>query len=183
MYDNQHDASQYLKRSVIRYKKEAVLVEGVEGRGGLPLLFIRNLKTNEQHLIKVDSPNLDYSPVPLGYGEINGQAFYICRQPARRWKQGLAQESIRCLGGGMVELQYDRLAHRKVLATIITGKYKSFKKAKEEGGAFHRNFAIDIIGRKRHLEYKGRRIGTLVAGRIALEERYDYLENLLEELV
>ncbi len=181
MYENGADAKQYLRNSIIRHKGEPVMMEDIEGVRGTPKLYLRSLKTRDVEIVRIDSPEIDFSPVPLGYGEVEGEGtFYAARRPHRRWKQGLSQENLGMLGNS-VGIDLGRNRDLKALRNTILGKFKAFKLAAKEVGPFHREFSVYIVGRVKHLEYKGRRVGSINDGRPSLEEKFNYLENLLEE--
>lgn len=170
-----------LNGTIVRTDDRAVRVETISGRGKVVCTVLR---TDE--MIEVKWNNLDITPVPLGYVNSGGSAFYLTRIPMRRdWKQGLRGNNMGTSNGRLLERLSDR-----VLAKTIENTYPSFKEVFEtmvkEGGAilsraFSRNFSIT---NRLEIEYKGRfSIGKIDEANSTYElyPKFDWAREALEE--
>ena len=129
--------------------------------------------------------DIDLTPIKLGYSNYNGKTKYIMRTPARRWKQGVDNQSVKTLstywneffhmGGG--DFRY-----------TFSGKYPTLQvaikrvKQKNYPVAFSRVFALLPENK---LEYKGKDVvGTITdLGMPILDRKFMWLEEALRENV
>ena len=145
MYDNVQDAQRYLDHSIIRIRKTPILVRGCYEVDGEVLLSIRYLRSGKQRTIPIKDKSLNFKPVPLGYGvDSRGSTFFAYRQPRRKWKQGLHQESLSFQRNLIGKVRIDSRLDKVALANTIQGRFKSFEEALEEGGVFHRFFQVTL---------------------------------------
>lgn len=84
-----------LKDSIIRYKGVPVVVNEVLDRPRGFMLAICPLtdRFNNKN-VSINSKNLDYTPVPLGYCNSEFGAEWLYRRPARSYRQGLHSVNI-----------------------------------------------------------------------------------------
>ena len=137
--------------------------------------------------------DLDITPVPLGYINLGGRAYYTCRSSVRKdWKQGLRNTTLRVLDPG-VRLMIDE-AVLKELGNTIEDVFPAFKDALKNVAkglvrsvAFSRDFAIarsetDEGEVKNVLRYKGAyEVGEVSrAGDITLHPNYNWLAESVE---
>lgn len=177
MYDTKKDALRYLKDSIIRYKKEPVVVVDCRGNGKAVSLYLQPLTGGRIEICNINNPDLDFEPVPLGYGMDNeGDIFYFKRIPSRMWKQGLHNNNLRTIS---IKTRDPFGKRNTLLRNCIKGVKVSFKEALEDGGVFHRFFRVDFP----FLFYKEQLIGAVSKqGEFTLEEKYSYLENYVREV-
>ncbi len=140
-------ANMRLGRTIIQFKGSPCWVEEVRGDWSASA---RSLSSGKALLIADirDKSEVDVTPVPLGFCDIEGTARYLSRMPARRTKQGLSQESLHCEGIQVPDF-YRSQGLCKALSAVISNEYESFRncyKHVDAGGvtskAFHRNWAI-----------------------------------------
>lgn len=137
--------------------------------------------------------DLDITPVPLGYINLGGRAYYICRSSVRKdWKQGLRNTTIRVLDPG-ARLMIDE-AVLKELGNTIEDVFPAFKDAlknvlmgRGRSIAFSRDFAIarsedEEGGVKNVLRYKGAYTAGEVSreGGINLHPNFNWLAESVE---
>ena len=133
----------------------------------------------------VPAVELDLIPVQLGYVNCVKTAYYACRTPARRYKQGLRKDNLICTGlNGM----YIDLGLRKLCDTILN-RFPTFKECVSgvkayKSVAWHRDWAMDNAGL---VYYRGSDIvGRVVKGgeqtHVVLDESYSYLLEALVEV-
>jgi len=181
MYDdNLEYAKGRLEGTVVRVGNEPVLVMGVNAVGGkivsrvVPLDDLGNEK-----IVKVADLNLE--PVPLGYVNHQGGAYYVTRKPMRRdWKQGLRQNNICFVGAeGFYDMPwYD-------IQKTILGEYPKpldaidqVTRGRLKSVAFSRDFSVD---NQRRLNYKGRHVVGTYDKMFTLSPKYNYLNEYLQE--
>lgn len=131
--------------------------------------------------VSVPAVELELTPVKLGYCNFNKKAFYVCRIPSRRYKQGLRKDNMRCtaLNGGAARLEYAQLAN------TIMGVFPDFQKCIDNvvnlhSMAWNRDWAMDKLG---FVYYRGTDIvGSLVDGKVVLSTQFAYLKEALAEV-
>ncbi len=96
MFLTLHDAKMRLEHTVIRHKADPVYVHSVDQPRVNYTLFIEYLRTNVKDKIPIKDPTLDFSPVPLGNINHEGNVYYASRTPQRMWKQGLHMDNFMC---------------------------------------------------------------------------------------
>lgn len=132
-------------------------------------------------VIEVPAVELDLTPVKLGYCNYNKKAYYVCRMPARRYKQGLRIDNLHCssLLGSPARLQYEYLTN------TILGVFPSFAKCvdsvkKLHSLAWHRDWAMDNMGTIYH---RGTDVvGMLENGKVVLTPQFKHLKEALAEV-
>lgn len=132
-------------------------------------------------VVEIPARELELTPVKLGYCNFNKKAFYVCRIPSRRYKQGLRKDNMLCkaLSGAAARLEYAQLAN------TIMGVFPDFKKCVASvtalhSMAWHRDWAMDKDGR---VYYRGTDIvGSLVEGKVVLSTQFAYLKEALAEV-
>ena len=176
IYELARDASLYLVDSIIRYNSEPVFVRGV---GGNFEVVANNLAKGGLVKFNLNSELVDLTPIPLGYLNTRGRAFYVSRKPKRSWRQGLSSSNLR-------NPRHWELVLSKRLANLINGDYPPFLEVLvkfKDGGeveemAFSRRFAISREG---SLYYKGEEVGHLKDNNLTLHNDYQYLTEVLRE--
>lgn len=184
------DLEQLYGKSIVLYKGKPVKVLTFNLREATVLSLITGRKMH------VEFKAEDFKP-PVGrIGFINhgGHAFYVMRNPVRRFSIGHTQYNtvVRVLDGHR-DNQY--AAYEQVRALNVKGwgaalmnDYPPFKNAigiaKETEGscAFDKQFAVDA---ERNIYYKHRCVGTIPPrttklGRIQFQPEFQYLELLVE---
>lgn len=129
----------------------------------------------------VPAIELELTPVKLGYCNFNRKAYYVCRIPSRRYKQGLRKDNMSCraLSGAPARLEYSQLTN-----TII-GVFPDFQKcvanvANLHSMAWHRDWAMDKAG---CVYYRGTDIvGHIVEGKVVLATQFTHLKEALAEV-
>lgn len=132
-------------------------------------------------MVHVPAVELDLTPVKLGYCNYNKKAYYTCRIPARRYKQGLRMDNLYCRGlqGLPARLQYEHLTN------TIMGVFPSFEKCldsvkKLNSMAWHRDWAMDREGTIYH---RGTDVvGMLQKDKVVLTPTFEYLKEALAEV-
>ena len=131
--------------------------------------------------VTVPAVELELTPVKLGYCNFNKKAYYVCRIPSRRYKQGLRKDNMLCraLSGAPARLEYAQLAN------TIMNVFPDFKKCLDSVAvlhsmAWHRDWAMDKGG---SVYYRGTDVvGSLVEGKVVLSTQYTYLKEALAEV-
>jgi hypothetical protein len=181
-------AGMRLSGTVIRYKGRPTYIARVRGNWDAEAIDMET--GNNIHITSIiDESLVDVSPVPLGFCQIGETARYLCRQPARRNKQGLSQESVHCEGMPIPNI-FGSASLLKALSSTIVNNYVTFKKAlvavrKQEGRslAFHRNWAVFNSGESLHILYKFfGSVGKVdEEDHIILNKDFDYLKETLQD--
>ena len=190
-YDKADYAKERLSNTVIRINNKVVYVSHREGWN----YEVYDLKSRETEVVDLRKADVDLNPVPLGYINKGGSAYYTTRRPVRRWKQGLDQEALRVIVGD------NDVRHAMVMGLLtstsivdcIENKYPSINKAVTsiaKGGcssmAFCRSFAIGNLKGKRGtytLLYKGTGVGLVTKKGVDLSSKYSYLKESIEEVL
>jgi len=135
----------------------------------------------------LNSEQLDISPVPLGFCQMEESASYLMRIPRRRTKQGLSEDSINSHDAPRNSIMESK-AYSQSLGNTIINKYPPLKAAlKMLGKGFNsvgiaRNWALYHQGTRILLLYKYHgQVGELANGVFSLTEEYRYLQESLDE--
>jgi len=162
---------------------ELVFVKHIGGKPNNVVTFSDNQDGDDVGKGKLR--DVDLTPIKLGYSNFGGKAKYIMRTPARRWKQGVDNQSVKVLS-----TYYQDYFHIDGgdFTYTFKGKYptlnNAIKSVKKYGKplAFSRVFAL-LPGNK--LEYKGKSIVGSVTdlGMPILDRKYMWLEEVLRENV
>ena len=195
MYDSLHDAQMRLDGCIIRVGPHPVRVISIEegydernDRDGYKVYF-RYLKSNREDYTMLIEENVDISPVPLGYVNLDTETVYTQRIPERRWKQGLCAEGFHAIG--RASLITEVFNNGTCLADTILGNYPPFKNSLQLmqhpqtiSTAFCRIFAIQ---KKEENEYLlmhiGREVGKIENERPTLNNSFTHLTEALGEVI
>ncbi len=185
-------ANMRFSRTIIKYEGDACWIDNVNNNWTADA---RRLSDNKPFTIPNirDQKKVDVVPVSLGFCDIGGTARYLSRMPARRTKQGLAQESMFCEGVGVPNFYNDRALSRS-LDNTISNNYPCFKECYIKVGkdlvvsqAFHRNWAIwkkpstgDLCVLFKHFGNVGIANSD---GTITLSPEFQYLQETYQEEV
>lgn len=187
MYDNERDAKRYLQDSVIRVGKKPIYVSSIFTVRGKQTVKYFPLGSYQTKIIALDDEDLNFNPVPLGYGKsCRGypSVGYFHRYPARMWKQGLSWDSLKILtneeGYFFYNIRED-IESSKILLDVIKGKKVSYDRAfkGENCGIFSRKWAVHPISKS--VLYKGKLVGKAEKNKILLLPEYGYLDKVAEE--
>lgn len=186
-YDSWDYARQRLDGTVVRANGKVTYLQHIDGW----IFHLRNIEDGgdiEQHDIR--NVAMDLNPVPLGYVNSGTRSYYLTRQPVRRWKQGLASDSIYVIGAkDGIHVNLGRLIVSKDLAKCINNDYPSVAKAYHmirhgyHDVAFHREFSLSNLRGKRLLNYKGKSVGYIDDDGLKLNKKFEFLKETLEEAV
>jgi hypothetical protein len=173
--DNIAYARQRLLGTVVRIKDEPVKVTNISDKGIVTAHFLKDVKE-----FYTDLDNLNLEPVPLGYLNYRGSAYYVVRKPMREdWRQGLRIGNIAFIGEeGFMELPKEELRN------TILNSYPTFSEAveavtkkKSRKVAFNRVFAVSS---DKELLYKQRVVGSF--DKLPhLTDKFRYLHECLQE--
>lgn len=179
-YDTVEYAASRLKGTVVRHKNIPVMVLDIanDGLATIETLVKGSVKSVNMH-------ELDTTPVPLGYVNYKGNAFYVCRMPKRHdWKQGFRWDNSTILKSGLI----GRIPMNAVALTIY-GKYPNLqnsltrvREGKVSAMAWCRDFCFRKLDDCIAIEYMGEHtIGTVSAGGVPqLHGKYSYLKERLQ---
>ena len=180
MYEFARDANFYLEGSIIKYNDTLVVVHSVDDTFNMrchDLSADREVVTNLR-----EDGGVDLKPIPLGFMNYQGNAYYIARKPKRSWRQGLSRNNV------STELPWELIVSPR-LVDVVKGNYPTYKEALElikdgQGVAFHRNFKLSKMHGATVVNYKNLVVGMVVdGGRIALSDPFTYLRELVMEIV
>lgn len=182
MYGNDAGyAGTRLDQTVVRLKNGTpVFIHRVGGVKNVYYCKLSKYNGDRDRWDKCKLDDLDLTPVKLGYVNLEGfDAGYCVRVPKRNdWRQGMRRANIKFLTGMLREVSY-----REFNDTII-GKYPSFKESSKRSAetgrtiAWHRNWAVGIGD---HLMHKGKMVGRIREDKPVLAEKFNWLEESLEE--
>lgn len=142
------------------------------------------LNDNLRNIRSCKLSDLDISPVPLGYINMNNDAYFSMRKPIRGyWKQGLGE-------GNFVTLSVKPLRvipFVEVYDTIMNNYPKSYDvldeldKNKRMEKAFHRHWSLSKEDGPIRIMYRGAIVGQY-NGNYVLNKGYEYLTEYLGEV-
>jgi len=180
-----------LSGTILTYGGQAIRVIGA--REDLKLHCVK-LRNGEEVVIDQDDEQLSFIAPALGYINSTMGAFYLMRQPARRYKQGIDMSRIYVHGTGRLHPAIRE--NTRALADCFEGVYPTIEQAKGKFGgknpfkqerirsvAFSRKFAIADGGNGFKLEYRGRIVGEFQDNHPVLERKFEYLQELLDGVV
>jgi len=182
--DNLQYVSGRLHGTAIRHVRDGLVFVGNVGYGrdGLMVSYCDLAQRTSYKKDKLERFNL-ISP-PLGYSNVDGEAFYISRIPKRNdWRQGIRKENLVTLRQGQPrQYCFDNLVP---VLIPIEGRYPKYSEVMERiediytSCAFSKRFSLDDQAR---LWYKGSmKVGTGGGGTPNLHEQYVYLTEALQE--
>lgn len=179
--DNLEYAQTRLNKTLVRVGEEPFYIREVDDWGdGVAVegYFYKSPHIKQTFLVG----ELNLEPVPLGYVNYEGGAYYLSRKNMREdWRQGLRQGNMFFIGPeGFFDFPIEPMRD------TILNNYPSFQEAVKyieeeivDQVAFSRRFAL---GRGKRLMYKGRVVGTY--DKLAkLSEAYIYLTEYLNEVM
>lgn len=192
-YDNVDYARERLSNTVVRIKKQVVYLSHHDGWS----YRATDISTRKNQIVDIRKIEIDIKPIPLGYINFQGSAYYASRRPVRRWKQGLSEDAISFnyvdADGKVLDPHMRGVISSKNLADCVNNIYPTLKEAylkvysgKCAGVAFSRVFAISHSSNKNNpcvLLYKGAVVGVVNYKGINLDSRYYFLKELLEEVL
>lgn len=161
------DLNQLFNGCLLRYKGVPVYVRTL-GDGKVQIDSIGGSEF-QAHVVNISDKNFDYSPVPLGYCNVEGYAYYAARRHRRQFVVGLTRGNmvVTHIGDNHNDKAYAALINMKTkgLRDCIMGKYPSVAEAIEELDSkkattvgIDRSFAVD---RDHCLYFKDKRIGVI----------------------
>lgn len=159
LYSEIEYAKTRLIGSLVRKGDDPIIVNNIS-RGSVSYTDVASWE--DGLLCKYKELNID--PVPLGYCHVDGEAVYVRRIPARKYKQGLSDGTMTSNSG--MPISFQSLIH------CIKGIYPALKPLSSGSLAFSRDYARDY---KDNLFYKGNwKVGHLT---------WDGVHDLLPEFV
>lgn len=185
------DIDQLYSKSIILYKGRPARVISVNHNKEVTILGLMSGRKNV-----VPFSQADFKPTLGRIGFINhgGFAFYVVRQPARRYSIGLTSQNTSVYpiirNGERARATWDQVIsmNTKGWGQALLNDYPAFRDAiniaKETGGAcaFDKQFAVDfdrrIFFKKQCVGHIQPRMSTI--GRIEFTHEFQFLEILLE---
>ena len=186
MFTTLRDGKMLLDNTIVRYQQKLIYIQEVVGDGPAFSLRIKYLSNGRIETIAYDPRSLDYSPVPLGNMNYQGDVYFCTRVPGRMNKQGLHKDAFRSFH---YKRRYVRInLVTKSLIETVNNHYPDLKQVSvylEKGMmaacAFSRHFSLSDDYR---LWYNNR----VHIGRVEpdlsdyhLSERYFYFKEHLKE--
>lgn len=123
-YDNPHDASLRLNRTIVRFKGEPVYVKDVMENADLIVWDMREGSSNFQ--VSSNDRRLDVTSIPLGYFDNGERSIYLFRAPSRSQTQGVRLENTGTFtpffgfGGGVSATGSNLVGLGKALRGVFT---------------------------------------------------------------
>lgn len=132
MYDSVADAEMRLGMSIVTVAGKPVLIENVgEGPAGVFILYGRELYGDRREInVSLQSPHLCVASAHLGYIQCGSTAYYVCRSPNRRQKQGIDANQVMYYENGTREARKG-LPYEEVAKAIIGPSRHNLKLAKD----------------------------------------------------
>lgn len=190
LFDNRRDAMSRLEGTIVFYKNRAMYVTGIDDR---IRLHGHMILTREDAVVDQDDEELSMSCPPLGYINVEGDAYYFMRQPMRRWKQGVDVRALVCPTMG---IRARGAVNDRLIAQCLENDYPSFegalagfstrnpfKAAQGEGRrgiAFSKHFAVRKKDEGIVLAYKGKNVGVVEKDQPILSTKHQWLTEALE---
>lgn len=176
--DTIEDIRMMFDHTIIQYKGDPVYVESILPAGKreykAECYFIA---TGQRLMLPFNEKDFNLKPVRTGYVNLKGFALFLCRQPYRKYKQGLHVENIKTAErmdlGDVDQYTVTRFRHSHELVQTLRTKelYNTFKNIYpslsdaieqfEDGAhsvAFDRQFAVDKFFR---IHFKGQVVGKV----------------------
>ena len=189
-YGSVDDAMMRLNQSVIRFEGEPVFVTNVIVPGRERMIGVGNRLSDGTCIqFDLDAEGTDYTPVPVGYVNLDSMSLYVSRFPIRKWKQGLHRDNSRLTPND--EFPVNDILRSKQLGLCIKGVFPTESEVlstlhynKVRSRAFCRDFSVSIssLGLK-FLHYRGEAVGWYQKDRMILGEGREYLIQSYEEAV
>ena len=165
MYDCLRDAEFRLGGTVVMCKWEYRRVEGVtQGTSGVIKLKMRGVPAS----IPLSHKSLRIKNIKTGYINVGSTITYLCRKPARRYRQGLRMDNCETKQGDSV---------REFFRWVDTGATYSHL---PEG---YRIISKDFAVKGSTLYYRARQVGVCVDKTPHLSNRFKFLEAALSRAI
>lgn len=181
------DLRQMFDKSIVTYDTHPIFIHHVNDDKSVDVSSLGNNKEARLHL---SDEKFDFTPVSLGYVNVQGSCFYLTRVPRRQWKQGLHHDNveIKYHEAGYPEDRrwmsaYNRIKELscKPLYNTIKNIYPTLEEAvnllqEDREVAFDRQFAInkDFI-----IFYKAQAVGYYNDGEIVFNANKEFLRKAL----
>ena len=185
MYLTLHDAKMRLESTLIRHKGMPIYIHAVEQPRASYFLEVEYLEDNKPGKINLKDKDLDFSPVPLGNMNHEGNCYYTSRTPQRMWHQGLHRDNFisRNMGHGIMGIQLNC----KAIINTIAGIYPTVSEAWE----LLRSGQMATVGFSRHFSLMEAKVvvfnSKIKVGHLhedlrefELKDRYQYLKEHLQ---
>lgn len=185
------DIQQQYVASVCKYKDEPIFITSVNDKKELSVVFTRYGKKGK---IPFSRDKIKPWAGPIGFVNEGGHAFYLYRQPIRRFVVGFSRHNVECVSlpyhdmHKMVNIYRDiQRLDLKSIAHALLNEYPTLSEAisiarKTEGTcAFHKRFAVDS---NRKVYYKNMLVGYVpprmsTLKRIEFYPEFKYLDFIL----
>jgi hypothetical protein len=186
-----HYAKQRLNNTIVRLGKKVVHLTSIGGWEYRAL----NLYTRKSETIQLNQADLNLNPIPLGYVNYKGNAYYLSRKPVRKWKQGLSLDSVHIReekNKGFISKS--DIMHSRSLVDCVNNKYPSLSQAFHAvysgavtSSAFGRTFSLRYDHKGKGLSlvllYKEQKIGYVANDGIELNTNFEFLKEALQEAI
>jgi hypothetical protein len=176
-----------IEGTIVRIRKtnEPVHVQNVSRQNGICSVSL--ITDADGKMFPTNLDDLNVEPVPLGYVNNGGNAFYLQRIPNRRGPNNQGLNVRNCMSSGPLLFEFPT----KSLRQCIIGEYPKFDRAYEESNTKNKNGRYKIIAFHRHwaikngvLMYKNKlEVGVVKDGKAILSDKFHYLKEALEEAV
>lgn len=182
-YETDDDVKLRLQKSLVRYGGRPVIVDAVADKENV---VVYDVKTGKRERCTV--AELDLTPVPLGYSELEDTVVYVTRKPTRRYKQGLTTENI-VATDVFTKRAVGLPIQAKPLARTVMGEFKSVEDAfqlcrnGERIVPFAREWAVANYKDELCVMYRGNVVGYVGDDNVMLSpDKYFLKESLMEAL-
>lgn len=174
-YEDIPYAQQRLLGTIVRLGKEPIKIAAIDVNGGVMFNYLHNMEKPELCKLR----DIDITPVPLGFVNFDGRAFYTSRIPKREdWKQGLRDNTL------SVAVSWSDLR------LTILGKFPSLREAtltlnkrRTHSIAFDRNWAITVDMKLKYKEWDVGEFIDPIERRYKLNDNCHWVMEALEEVL
>lgn len=204
LYQNAREANDRLKGCMIFYQgRPHIVQQATDNRRGPPVTLhlspcFRGDWDGLYIQVPLDSRDLNYTSMKLGYVNDGREAVYLMRRPVRRYRQGINGENLTSsLYRFNPEVIYHTFAANRLsnlsreVAANLSGVYPAYEAAVEaviEGDAWSRAFTRELAVEGDRLGfltlcYKGERVAAKFRedANFRLPKRYHFLAETLEQ--
>lgn len=174
---NARHAADRIADTVIRVEDKPAYIHRVSEEKVVKFSFLT--KMDSFHKIHAESDAVNICPMSVGNMNTQFGLVRLERQPARRYKQGIALHSLMIEGpylpSGLLGFPYDL---NNMFLNIYPDVEECIAKSKtlEWGCAFSKDFAIF---RGKELWYKRIHIGTYTGGNVTLKDEYFFMKEFV----
>lgn len=180
-------ARQFLVGSYVLYNGNIILVNDIHGDGLVEFSYFDHPDRWEETALQ----NIDLSPMPLGYMNMDNKAAFLARVPARQFRQGIREGNLQIYDGGAWRRVMGRLP--QAFINTVRGNYPTVDRCfmeiynnGKESRAFSRKFAIKSGKNKElsPLHYRGNNVGTISPDlNFKLKNKFGFLKESLVEIL